>query len=216
MVWFSYFNTYQFNDRWFLVSEIHERRFVNPGKQHQLVFRTNIHRVLGDGWDASAGFTYFLQSPHDPYSTSDLMVPELRPHIQVDHKQRLSKRLSLSHRYRVEYRFFRNTADGQLSGGFNTSIRFRYRFGVDFLLLTISDRPLKLKVSDEIHLQAGKNIISNPFDQNRIYAGLNYSLTEKLQLEAGYMNWFQQRSSGTAFYDRDILRLTVNHSIGTK
>jgi len=66
---------------------------------------------------------------------------------------------------------------------------------------------LRLKLSDELHVNMGKKILTNIVDQNRIYVALNYELTPNVNVEAGYLNWFQQTADGQ-FYNRDILNLT--------
>ena len=75
---------------------------------------------------------------------------------------------------------------------------------------------LILKIKDEVMFNFGKNIVKNVFDQNRIYIGLNYPMNKNLAFEAGYLNWFQQRPSGTDFYNRDIIRFSVFHTINLK
>ena len=62
----------------------------------------------------------------------------------------------------------------------------------------------------------GKKIVKNTFDQNRIYLAVNYKLNNSYAFELGYMNWFQQQKSGTDFYNRDILRFSIFHSIDLK
>ncbi len=49
-----------------------------------------------------------------------------------------------------------------------------------------------------------------------IYLALNYKLNKSYAVELGYMNWFQQQKSGIDFYNRDILRLSIFHSIDLK
>ncbi|MFD2999829.1 DUF2490 domain-containing protein [Pontibacter toksunensis] len=209
LIWYAYNNTLEFSSKWSLTTEVHERRFINPDEQHQFQVTGRLNYNLGKNWSTSAGFTYFLQSPHDPRSKSDLVVPELRPHIQFENKQSLGK-LGIGHRYRIEKRFFRNTADGELAEGYNTNYRFRYRLGLEYQVATINDLPLKVKVSDEIHINAGERITYNWFDQNRIYASLNYAIHKNVNVEAGYLKWFQQRSAGNQFYSRDIINHKIN------
>ena len=52
--------------------------------------------------------------------------------------------------------------------------------------------------------------------KNRIYLAVNYKLNNSYAVELGYMNWFQQQKSGTDFYNRDILRFSLFHSIDLK
>lgn len=215
LVWYAYNNTLEFSPKWSLTSEIHERRFKNPDEQHQFQVSSRFNYSLGNNWSASAGFTYFLQSPHDPRATDGLVVPELRPHIQVDYKQTLG-RLTIGHRYRIEKRFFRKTADGELADGYTTNFRFRYRLGLEYQVASLYNRPLKVKINDEIHLNAGKSITYNRFDQNRIYIGLNYAVHKNINVEVGYLNWYQQRAAGNQFYSRDIINFAINHKIDLK
>ncbi|MBX0333711.1 DUF2490 domain-containing protein [Pontibacter sp. HSC-14F20] len=212
LIWFTYTNTLKFSPKWALISEIHERRFINPDRHHQFVLRSQARYALGENWEAVAGLTYFRQSPNDPNATQRLVVPELRPHVQLNYNQPLV-RFMITHRYRAEKRFFRNTADGELADGYNTNYRFRYRLGIEYHLTDIREQPLKLKVSDELLINAGKNIIYNRFDQNRMYAGLNYAILNDLEVEAGYLNWYQQRPAGDQFYNRHIINLTISHRI---
>ena len=52
--------------------------------------------------------------------------------------------------------------------------------------------------------------------KNRIYLAVNYKLNNSYAVELEYMNWFQQQKSGTDFYNRDILRLSIFHNIDLK
>ncbi|MFI5204867.1 MAG: DUF2490 domain-containing protein [Flavobacteriales bacterium] len=214
LYWIAYFNTLDFGKHWFLTTEIQERRFIEPHEQHQLVTRSHLHYRLGAGWDVAAGFTYFLQSPNDPYSATRLVVPELRPHIEFNYKQNAG-RILINHRYKAEWRFFHNTSNDELIDGYWNYFRFRYRLGIDFILIKDKNEKggLKLRLNDEVHVNAGSGIVRNTFDQNRMYVGLNYQLLKSISVELGYLNWYQQRTSGNQFYDRDIIRFALQHKI---
>ena len=217
LIWYGYYNSLKFNESWSLHSEIQERQFYNPTAQHQLVFRSNLERKLIENWNASVGMTLFLQNPNNPNSESNLTVPELRPDIGFNNKQKLSF-MTINHRYKAEARFFHDIENEKLVGGFRFSnIRLRYQLGLDFPLLKKEEKEkIILKVKDEIMFNIGKKIVKNVFDQNRIYIALNYKLNAFYALEVGYMNWFQQQKTGTDFYNRDILRLSIFHNIDFK
>jgi hypothetical protein len=68
-------------------------------------------------------------------------------------------------------------------------------------------------VYDELMINGGKNVLKNTFDQNRIYAALHYGINKNIALELGYLNSFQQRSSGIDYFNRDIIRFTFFHKI---
>lgn len=214
LIWYGYYNTLKFNEKWSLLSEIQERQFYKPTAQHQLVFRSNLERKLTGNWNASAGITYFLQNPNNPDSESNLTVPELRPDVGFNNKQKLSF-ITINHRYKAEARFFHDVENNRLVGGYRFSnLRLRYQLGIDVPLWKKEEQEkLVLKLRDEVMFNLGRKVVNNTFDQNRYYLGLNYKLNKSFAFEVGYMNWFQQLKTGKDFYDRDILRLSIFHTI---
>ena len=217
LLWYGYYNKLQINQNWVLNSEVQERHFYQPLVQHQLVFRTNLDRRILDDINVSLGFVVFLQSPNDPESESTLMVPELRTDFGFNAKKKY-KYFNVNQLFKVEARFFHQTENNELVGGYQFSnFRMRYQLGLDIPLIKKQDaEKLILKIKDEVMFNFGKNIVKNVFDQNRIYIGLNYPMNKNLAFEAGYLNWFQQRPSGTDFYNRDIIRFSVFHTINLK
>ncbi len=217
LIWYGYYNSLKFNENWSLNSEIQERQFYNPTAQHQLVFRSNLERKLIADWKVSAGMTLFLQNPNNSNSESKLTVPELRPDVGFSNKQKLGF-ITINHKYKAEARFFHNIENQELVGGYRFShFRLRYQLGLDFpIWKKEGNEKLIFKVKDEIMLNVGSKIVKNTFDQNRIYVALNYKLNKSYAVELGYMNWFQQQKSGTDFYNRDILRLSIFHTIDLK
>jgi hypothetical protein len=219
LIWYGYFNTIKFNEKWQLASEIQERQFVNPTAQHQLVFRTSLYRFFGKNWNTSLGMTYFLQNPNDPESKSNLTVPELRPNIGFGYKKKISFG-TITNRFKAEARFFHDVQNNELVGGYRFSnYRLRYELGLELPLLKriqTKENLLLLKIKDEVMYNLGNKMITNAFDQNRIYFGLNYKLNSIFAFEIGYLNWFQKRASSSDYYNRDILRLSLFHTIDLK
>ena len=68
-------------------------------------------------------------------------------------------------------------------------------------------------LNDEVHLNFGKEIVYNYFDQNRLFAGLGYQVSKSLNAQLGYMQVFQQREAGNRFFDTHALRLFVFHNL---
>ncbi|OWY24831.1 DUF2490 domain-containing protein [Sphingobacteriales bacterium UPWRP_1] len=215
-LWYAYYNTLVINKKWQLLTDVQERHFINPVQQHQFLVRTHLHYRTKTDWSLGAGGSLFIVGNPVPGGETNLMVPELRPHIEFNHKTK-SNLLGISHRYRFEARFFHNTAGNELASGYQFgNFRVRYRLGIELpLKLTSNARtPLKLKIADEVHLNFGKNITYNTFDQNRIYLSLSCDLLpDVLSLETGYLNWFQQRTTGNAYFMRHIFYLSVQQKI---
>ncbi|WP_339701155.1 DUF2490 domain-containing protein [Algoriphagus aquimarinus] len=217
LIWYAYFLTLPVDENWSVVAEVQERHFIHPFAQHQFSLRTHVHRKLGQsGWEASAGFATFFQSPNNPSSELDLVEPELRPHMEMAYKQKFGK-LTVDHRYRAEARYFHNLnlektglADGYYFGGF----RFRYRFLASYPIWKINENQvLKVIAGDELMVQAGKKV-TYTFAQNRLIAGFGLSISPGLNVEATYQKWINQRQNG-AYFNRDIVRIVVNHRLST-
>ena len=214
VAWYGYINSLQLSPKWTLTTDIGERNYIDNGKQAQFLIRSKVNYVLGQNWDAGIGFAYFETKTFDPASTSTLGVPELRPFQEFNNKQKFNK-ITLSHRYRIEERYFKKTASDKLIDGYNFNFRFRYMFTFEYNLYKSKDnkKSFGIKAGDEIMVNAGKNIVNNMFDQNRLFAAVNYQPVNNLSFEIGYMNSFQEKSSGTQFNNANIYRLSIFHKI---
>jgi len=213
LVWLFYYNTITFNKNYFLSTEFFERRYSDPFKSHQSLIRTHLHRQLNPHLDFGIGFTYFLQKPHDPNSTSSFAIPELRPHVELNYKLHTEK-FNFHSRLRLENRNFRNTANNELIDGYNTNYRMRFLFSGDVPIVKLKNHlAVKLKVTDEIHFSVAGVYDSGKFDQNRIGISVSVDITKSLSLETGYLNWYQKRPGIDAFYNRHIVRIGINHKI---
>lgn len=216
LIWHCYFQTIGIKEKLYWVTEFQERHYINPCAQHQIVLRGHLHKTLKNtGWELATGLALSLQKPHDPLSTNRLTTPELRPHIETSYKQKL-KHLSFDHRYRMEARFFHHTNSDktELEDGYGfTNFRMRYRIQVAIPILTIKKtKTLSLKMSDEIIINIGDNIIQNTFDHNQFYLGLNMDVIKNISVDIGYLNFFQERSNAS-YYNRHILRYAINQKI---
>lgn len=214
IVWLRYHNILNINERWLLTTEIDVRRFVFPDRAHQWVLpRLHTHYKLSNKLNVGGGAALFLQAlPQEQESDVIYTRPEIRLHQEINFKQFFGK-LSINQRVRVEERFFLGTDFDRPEFNF----RFRYQLLASFSLMEMeNNQSLQLKVADEIMFNAGANIVNNVFDQNRIYAALQLIHSKNWSTEVGYMHWYQKRSSGTDFFNRNILRITVNHTIKLK
>jgi len=214
--WLRYNGKYILSDKWAVGLEIEDRRFFEKSRQANWVLpRISVSRKLGAGWDIGLGFAYYNSAnPADPSGPVEITVPELRPHQELNYGQKI-KNLSIKHRFRMEERWTRNNNGHVLTDGYSFKGRFRYQLQLQYSLIKKASPKgtLSIKAADEIMLNIGHAIVQNTFDQNRVYVGLNYGISRNIQVELGYLNLFQERSTGTQYYQRDIARLTVFHTI---
>ena len=214
LYWTRYYNQLHINKNMSWHNEFDNRRFFDKNKQHHLIIHTRLHYKFIKNADAAVGMTYSLQSPQDPILSSGLIIPELRPNQEINLSNPYSKKFTLNQRLRIDERFIRKNNGTVLLSGYDFNFRFRYRLQATYKLSKDEDQtPTVLKLADEIMINAGKRIVSNHFDQNRIYAALEQGIYKNITAELGYLYWFQQRASGNQFFDRDIIRFTLNHKI---
>jgi hypothetical protein len=214
LYWVRYYNQLSINKKWTWHNEFEDRRFFENNQQHHFIMHSRLHYKILQNADVAFGLTYSLQSPQDPNSISDLVVPEIRPVQEINYSNPTTKRLIIQHRLRIDERFIHRNDGKELLDGYDFNFRFRYRIQVSYKLSKEKSKtPTTLKVADELMVNAGDKIIYNQFDQNRVYAGIEQGLNKKFAIELGYLHWYQQRASGYQFFDRDIIRLTINHKI---
>lgn len=175
-----------------------------PQRQHQFLIRSNLNFKINQNLISQIGFTNFLQTlPHDPYSENSFNRLELRPQFGLRYKQAIDDNISLTHWYWNEFRFIENE-----SSFYFRNFRFRYQLTLKYNL----SKKIALKAFDEIFLNFGRKIINNTFDQKRYGFGIDYKFNKYFRFDLLYFNWFQQRSSGNIYFNRDIFRITLNNT----
>ena len=215
LLWTRYYNQIKINTKWSLHSEFDNRLFINTIKENLFMVRVNGRYKINKNTEIGSGFSYFSVSTQEPEINSNFNIPEYRGQQDITWKKELENS-TLFQRFQIEERFFHNANKQSLLPGTTYNWRFRYRFQADFFCWKKKDQYLKTIVYDEIMINAGRNIINNTFDQNRIYAALQYGISKSVSLELGYLKSFQKRASGVDYFDRDIIRFTVFHKISLK
>ena len=215
-VWFRYHTNIQLPKKYLIKAEIEERYFIRKAvKHHQFLFRFTVDKQLPKNWNIGIGFSSWYNGNNNDLSESKLLIPEWRPHFEINNRNNISERFSLSQRYRAEWRFIKNTNKEftETVDGYSNNFRFRFQIVLDYKVYKKEEKSLHLIVFDELMINAGKSIQRNIFDQNRIGLSARYNFNNKVGLELGYINWFQQRPSGIDFFNRQILRCTLHHKI---
>jgi len=210
----AYSSDLELSAKWSLNFDLSERIFIDPVKQSQMFFKTQLGFELFKNFGFGHGIAYYLNSPGDPEFSSVLKVPEIRLNHDLGFSHNL-RTIHLSHRYRMEERFIRKKLDNSLIDGYRFVERISYMLSIKCKLLNSKNHghDIYLNLSDGIYANTHKGIIYNSFDQNRFYAGLNYQVVKNLSIELGYINLYQQRMSRVEYLNRNIASLGINHSI---
>ncbi|MGR3811215.1 DUF2490 domain-containing protein [Jiulongibacter sp. NS-SX5] len=188
-------------------NEVDNRLFMSSWNRFQTIGHSLLHFNPEPSLTVSGGITFSNANPPEPFSENPTSRSEMRFNQLLTFTQK-EKKLDLSHRIRFEERFFMSNPVSE--GTFNW--RFRYMFTVSKPL----NENLTLKLSDEVFINAGKNIVFNTFDANRLYAALNYKICAPLGVELGYLRSVQQLSDGLTYLKRDNIRFTLYHNLKTK
>jgi hypothetical protein len=212
ILWTRYYNQLLLTEKWSLHSEFDNRVFLKPVQENLYVVRIQGRYKINDHLETGAGFAYFSVDTQVPEINPDYNTPEYRGQQDLTWKLNANK-VTLIQRFQVEERFIHNADNVKLLPGTTFFWRFRYRLQGDYTFWKKEKQLLKAVLSDEIMFNFGKKIIKNTFDQNRIYAAINYGLNGNLAFELGYLNSFQRRSNGIYYFNRDIIRFSIFHKI---
>ena len=212
--WLGYFNQTRFSNKWGTWTDIHLRTkedFVSDISQS--ILRLGLTYYLNDDTKLTAGYAYVSHYPADNHK--DVTMPEHRPWQQIQWHSKYSK-LRLMQWFRLEERFRRKILnDEELAEGYNFNFRLRYNFFSMFSLSKNRFQPKSLSfvVNDELHINFGKQIVYNYFDQNRFFLGFAYHVNKHDNLQVGYMNVFQQLAAGNKYKSIHAARVFYFHNL---
>lgn len=207
-LWFGYFNQTRLSNKWGTWADFHLRTkedFVS--KFSQSIVRLGLTYYVNDVTKLTAGYAYISHYPADAHKK--ITQPEHRPWQQVQWHTRYGKKRMMQW-FRLEERYRRKILnDSTLAGGHNFNFKLRYNFFYDIPLSKQGIKPGKFSfvVNDEVHINFGKQIVNNYFDQNRFFLGLKYQTSEHDNVQIGYMNLFQQLPAGNKYRSLHVIRL---------
>lgn len=210
--WFGYFNQTRFTKRSGMWLDLHLRLTNNFVEQVNLsILRAGYTYYISDQVRLTAGYAYVTQYG---LAEGEPDVPEHRPWQQIQWIEK-KKGFTMMQWFRIDERFRTKVVDGELTDSYNFNWRFRYNIGLTFPLKgkVVQAKTPFLFFNDELHINAGKNIVYNYFDQNRLFLGLGYQFTSHLNAQLGYMYIFQQLPSGDKYANIHAIRFFVFHNL---
>lgn len=212
--WLGYFNQTRFSDKWGLWADLHLRTkegMVNGLAQS--ILRFGLTRYLNDDTKLTAGYAYITHYPADNHA--NISQPEHRPWQQLQWQTKYPK-LRLMQWIRLEERFRRKVLNNDaLASGYSFNWKLRYNF---FSLFPLSKQPFKPRTlsfvfNDELHINFGKQIVNNYYDQNRFFTGFNYHLNKHDNLQFGWMFLFQQLAAGNRYKAINAARILYSQNL---
>lgn len=210
--WLGYFNQTRFTKRSGVWLDLHLRLTTNFVEQKNLsIIRAGYTYYVSDQVRLTAGYAYVTQYG---LSEGEPDVPEHRPWQQIQWFEK-KKGFNMMQWFRVDERFRTKVVDGELTDSYNFNWRFRYNIALTFPLKgkVVQAKTPFLFFNDEVMINAGKSIVYNYFDQNRLFLGLGYQVTTHLNAQLGYMYVFQQLPAGNKYASINAIRLFVFHNL---
>lgn len=207
-LWFAYFNQTRLSDKWGLWADFHLRTKENFADNFSTgIARLGLTYYLTDATKLTAGYAFVNHFPAEAHKK--ISQPEHRPWQQLQWHTKYGKKQMMQY-IRLEERFRRKILnDSSLADGhhFNFKVRYNIWYEIPLGKKNISKGSLSAVLNDEVHINFGKEIVNNYFDQNRLFVGLKYQVGEHSNFQAGYMNLFQQLSAGNRYRNIHSIRL---------
>jgi hypothetical protein len=211
-LWLGYFNQTRFSNKWGVWMDLHYRQtenFIN--RPFQLILRPALSYYIKDNLRVQAGYAFVQHFPSKGLNTTRT---EHRPWQQIWWNQKYPGLTTLQW-LRLEQRYNEKIVADEKVGGYNYNFRIRYNFS---FFIPLKGKEIVAKtpfaaIGNELFLNLGDRIVYNTFDQNRFFAGFGYQFTSHLNLQVGYLNVYQQESSGSNYLSTHALRLFVFHSL---
>jgi hypothetical protein len=213
-IWIAYNNQTRFSNKWGTWTDLHLRTKENFFDNFSTsILRFGITYYLDDAAKLTAGYAYVTAYPADNHK--NIARPEHRPWQQFQWHTKYGKK-RLMQWIRLEERYRRKVVnESTLGDGYNFNFRLRYAMLLQVPLSKkgIVPNSLALVVNDEVHVNFGKEIVYNYFDQNRFFVGLGYQVNATDNLQVGYMYLFQQLGAGNSYRHIHVPRIFYFHNL---
>jgi hypothetical protein len=209
-IWFSYHNQIRLSNKLGLWNDGQLRtgdRFTRDWSVY--ILRSGLVYHLTDDLRLTAGYAF---AHYFPPSAIGVAHTEHRPWQQILWQNRMPS-LRFTQSIRLEERFRQKLiSNTQVDHGFDFNYRLRYNLVMNFAL---SKKPFAPKtfsytLSDDVHFNFGKRVVYNSFDQNRVFAALQYHTDAQNFLQLGYLYIYQQTGTNRYRYNH-AARITFMH-----
>jgi len=218
--WATYTGNHRLSDRWGFYTEYSWRRSgLAFDNWMQSLSRVAVDYYTKSGAQLSVGYAFI---GFYKYGAQPIAYPrnEHRTFLQLITNQQLG-RFYTSNRFRYEQRWLQNKTlqDGAYALNdddpfiYNNRLRYRYGVNVPITKKTMEDNTLFFVMTDEVFINAGKQIKLNVFDQNRFITGLGWRFDKNRNVQIGYMNQYIVKSDAKKAERNNTLNVILNWGI---
>src|SRR5690606_737893 len=200
--WYMYFwNTQLKESTVGFQGDIQYRNWNLGGDLEQLLLRGGItYTPKNANIRLTAGYGHITSGT---YGESDIKTTESRIYQEALLPHKLSERFQLTHRFRYEQRWVENQ-------DFRTRFRYNLFLNIPLNQPNFNKNSIYLAFYNEVFINGERNIGNNLsveiFDRNRFYAGLGFGVSDKLRLQAGFLE------QTTDLMSKGQLQLSLHHT----
>ena len=193
--WWMYFGTHHLNEKYSIHYETQLRHYEIGANFFQLLPRVGLNYKIDDNSMVTAGYAWIPTQPDLGEGFDGDLVTENRIWQQFILRNKINN-IKFRHRYRLEQRWVKQNDVTSYKN------RARYMLSAKVPLSKNESSPLFLFIYDEVFL----HIDDNPFNQNRLYGALGYTVNKNMNIQAGYL----RHRNGDLNLDRLQLAVFLN------
>jgi hypothetical protein len=217
--WLSYFGDQPFTDTLALHLEASYRHTFPFDHPEQYMLRGGLTVDHRHGLSSLFAYTYLVSDPFEggtplPASASE-KLPEHRALEQLQFQHRLvrtgEKRITLTHRFRVEQRWLGTETEGEGSTRWKFAERARYRLTAKIPFKTASwpMTPDYISIFNEVYTSFGPHSGNSPFYANVDYGAFGWNLGSMFAFELGYQHRYAPIANRVLGQNDNELQLTL-------
>ena len=210
--WLGLLTTYRLNNHWGAVGDVLIRREVfveEPGFY--------MVRAGGGYWfnnNVALTGAYSNLWLYQRTLTNESFTTEYRFDVQLSLSNQLGS-VSTLNRFRFDSRWREVVVNNQTTGNYTFSERIRYLFSCGIPVSSNPKVPV-ITLTTEALIQFGEQIVNNPLDQLRGFAGIRQQLGKGWSCDCGYMLIYQQPAAGNVRNLNHTIRLLFYFVKGPK
>lgn len=209
--WLQYYAQMKLSEKWTLLADGGYRATDNFRETVQYIARAGLDYTINPSIHVSAGFANL-----GFYSSGKENKIEFRPYEELLIKNTF-KKFDITHRLRVEERFFNPVINGNFKSPGTFNFRFRYFFMASIPLFNLSKKNVEekilLNIGDEIFLNAGHEIVYNVFDQNRFIISPTLQFRKSFSVSFTWNSQFASTNTPATYNYTSVAWLQVRHKI---
>ncbi len=203
--WIQYYNTFQLNEKYAILSDIGYRCNNSITNAKVALIRSGVYYSFSPATRIGVGYTNF-----DYFTDHKETKNENRFYAEYSYKNKF-KAIKYDNRFRIEDRFF-NTKTTNYS-----QIRFRYLLSLskDIWKAKESDRKISIFQTNELFYTFDNKSKTNSLDQVRCILGTSFQANKNLSFQLSYNLQFNKKTNLLKTYEfTNVFWLTIRQTLG--